>query len=422
VNSEQGRIVGILRTSAVPYLAVLVCGALTSRYVEYVWPQRVILKGQPASIVILAALFVVAAILWFLYEGTRTRSRVLTWFIVVMSAAWAVHMMILIGNSDNFNHLAWLYVPTLLMLLFKTPTSKDAWQGLIVLGWFVVVGIVLTRVLEIVGVLQPYYIAAWINDFDKANYWLPFSGYLGVEGKWTGPFGASAHTSMMAMFLVVLGICRWTKSSVVFLIVGVVTLLLTSGRTSYLAIVASGLILLLFSRAGVLERVPMRIRLIALAIGVVALAGVLWKIGPGLTGREAIWPAFLDVWRTSIWHGVGAPGIEAAGGMAAQTDEAHNMFIDELTRYGLIGMAALLASLGVGVAATVKSAIRGFAGPLALLVAYFIAAMTDVRNDWIQPSPTGLLVILAVVSAAQWSVELDASAERQAVSAPGTAV
>jgi O-antigen ligase len=166
----------------------------------------------------------------------------------------------------------------------------------------------------------------------------------------------------------------------------------------------------------------MSARLVVLSISVLLLAGVLWKIGPGLTGRQSIWPAFLDTWRTSIWHGVGGPGIEAAGGIVAQTDEAHNMFIDELTRYGLIGMAALLASLGVGVAATVKSAIQGFAGPLALLVAYFIAAMTDVRNDWIQPSPTGLLVILAVVSAAQWSVEGDASTERQAVSAPGTAV
>jgi O-antigen ligase len=144
--------------------------------------------------------------------------------------------------------------------------------------------------------------------------------------------------------------------------------------------------------------------------------------GPGLTGRQNIWPAFLELWYDSPLLGVGQPGIEAAGGLAALTDEAHNIFVDELARYGVLGMITLLASLGIGVFATFRAAARGFAGPAAIVTAYLALAMTDVRNDWIQPSLTGLMFVLAVVAAeAPRPGDEPADARTATVSGPETA-
>ncbi len=50
-----------------------------------------------------------------------------------------------------------------------------------------------------------------------------------------------------------------------------------------------------------------------------------------------------------------------------------------------------------------RAAIRGLAGPLAIMAAYAITGVTEPRNDWIHPSVTDFLVVLIVVVAGVWT-------------------
>jgi len=163
----------------------------------------------------------------------------------------------------------------------------------------------------------------------------------------------------------------------------------------------------MFISTGPLSRVSRRLRVI---VGTLALAGGAWFMyswRAGLTGRERIWPAFLELWHTSPWLGVGGSGIAVSAGISDSSREitqffghAHSLYIDELVRYGVLGFVTQFAALAIGVVIAAMAAGRGRPGPLGVLVAYFVTGITEPRNFWISPTVTGFLVILMVVTAA----------------------
>jgi O-antigen ligase len=121
----------------------------------------------------------------------------------------------------------------------------------------------------------------------------------------------------------------------------------------------------------------------------------------GLTGRQSFWPAFLELWRSEPWLGVGSSGIAVSGGITQEYGHAHSIYIDLLARYGVILFILQFAALAVGIAIAIYAARIGSPGGLAILAAFFVTGITEPRNDWMHPSVTGMLVILAVtVSAA----------------------
>ncbi len=167
--------------------------------VLYLWPHAVLLKGQSPAIVVLGVCFLVSAALWWLVLGrTPVHGRV----------AWFVHLFLFRLHGDLFNHTASLYVPILVMIWFKPPRANEGWAALTTLGWATAIVLVGTRLLEIVGVIDISYVPQWIIEFDKANYWLPLSGHLGLDGRWPGPFGHNGVTALMGAILVVLAVAR----------------------------------------------------------------------------------------------------------------------------------------------------------------------------------------------------------------------
>lgn len=398
VNSPA---ISLWRSSTAPYLATWAIGMAGAQWIQYVWPLATLVKGQPPSIAFMALAWVVSLPLWWLAPKPQgRRPRLFLVFLLLLAVTWMLHLLFAIINGDNFNHLVWIYPLMILMLGVKPPTAEDAWRSLWVTAWTITVILVLTRLLESFGVLDRYYVDPYVVEFDLANYWLPFSGYFELLGKWTGPFGASAHSAMAAGFVFVIGVVRWTRSSWVFVAVGIVVYLLSASRTMLLAMVAALAVMALFHPRSPLGRIPAWVRWAALTVGALGGAGVLFETGPGLTGRQSIWPAFLDVWRTSPWIGAGGTGIEAAGGLAAQSDVAHNLFVDLLARYGVVGLVIPVVILLIVGWASLVAASRGVPGPAALLAAYLIFSMTDVRNEWITANLPWFIVVLATL----WSV------------------
>jgi O-antigen ligase len=389
-------------STAVPYLGAIGAAALLSRCMPYLVRDDVTVKGQPLAIVVLFALFPIAVGLWLLYPGSRSRSRALQAFLGSLLLLWIVHLALMIAHEDVFDHSVWLFPLVILMVWWKTPSWEDAWSGLVVIAWLLAVMLIGAWLLEVSGIVEPLPFPEGILEWQTRHYWLPLDGFMGVEGRWTGPFGHNTRTAAAAAYVFVVAVGRWRPSSVPLLLVGTFVLLITAVRASLLATLVAGLVLLLYGRRGLLSRVPVAGRAVVLVLMLVMGVVGMLAAGPGMTGRENIWPAFWEMVPAHPWLGVGQTGISAGEPIIANSMDAHNIFLDELVRDGIVGLVVLVAMVVLATAITATAAVRSFPGPAALLVVYLVTAQTDVQNNWNSPSFLALIVMLSVVCAGSW--------------------
>jgi O-antigen ligase len=399
------------------YLIVLSIGIVLSQFSSYIWFEKSVFKGQAPNILVTFAFFAIALILWFT-EGPVHRTRgMLLWCLSALAAAWVVHFWLFQYFGDAYNYTSFLYLPMLAMLALKPPTVGAARAAVIASASTATAILIITFTLERLGIWSVKAQAAYVVSFDESNYFLPFNSLLGIDGRWPGPFGHGNDTAMIGALLIVIALAFWSKASWLFLLTGAITLIITSGRASIGAAAAGIVVFGMFSDRGPISRVPPAWRWVGgtvlLAVG--ALGLFVGKLG--LTGRQDIWPAFIDLWKTSPLLGVGGSGIATSEGLTQQFGHAHSLYLDELARYGLTGFAVQFTALAIGVVICVKAAGRGAAGPIAVLVTYFVAGITDPRNSWISPSVIGFIVILMFVTA---SAELDSKQNAETLATPLT--
>lgn len=390
----------LLRSSASFYILALVGGVLLERFAGYLWYEQAIIKGQAANIIVAFASFAVASILWLILSGRESAKGPLLIFLVAMIVAWFTHLGLYRFHGDAFNYTALLYVPITLMLIFKPPTVDECRTAAIGFASGISLILMMTRVLEMINVLEVRRQQPGVIQFDEERYFLPLNQVLGIDGRWPGPFGHNGDTAMMGALLIVLAFAFWSRASWIFLIVGALTLVLTNGRASIGAALAGLILIAMWSKSNRLRAIPRGARI---AVGsLVLLVGALYMFTrpAGLTGRDKIWPAFIDLWLESPWIGVGGRGIATGNEVAQAFGHAHSLYIDELARWGLAGFLTQFAALGFGLFIAARAAGLGLPGPLAVLVTYFITGITEPRNNWIAPSVTGFLVILMVLAAA----------------------
>lgn len=385
--------------SARPYLSVLVVGMVLGLWAGYLWPGRAVVFGQSPAVLIPFASFTVALVLWWLLrERTRTGGWRLA-FSGVLVLAWIANIVSFNIHNDAFTYGALLFVPILAMINLKPPTASEGVSVLLGLAWAVTVVLVGTRVAESLGLIDVKDQPLGIIEFDESYYWLPLNDLVGIDGRWPGPFGHNGYTAMMGAFLIVIAVVFWTRSSWVFLSVGTLTLLVTSGRASAGAAAAGIVLYGMFTNKGPFTRIAPLLRIIGGIVVLTAGFAVLLSGRSGLTGRQNIWPAFWDLWLTSPVVGVGSSGISTSGGITEQYGHAHSMYLDLLARNGIIAFALVVTALAIGVGITIAAALRGNPGPLALLTAYLIVALTEPRNDWLHPGTYVLMVVVAVFTA-----------------------
>lgn len=391
-----------LTSSPLPYVVSAVVTLLASRLVPYFYRGDFLLKGQPPSIFIVLLLFPLTVILWLLYSGERARGRLLQVFFAGLALSWVLHLMLMAYHGDAYGYSAWLFVPYILMIWAKTPSSGEAWNALVIFAWLLAATLVYAWVGEAVGFQAPYPVPPDLHPWESANYWLPLDGFLGFEGRWPGPFSHNTRAGLAAAFVIVIGASRWSKSTIPLIFVGGFALCFIMVRSAILAVFTALLILLIFSTWGVMKRVPLWARFTGLIVIVAGAAAGLFASGAGLTGRQAVWPAFINLWQSAPILGVGRAGIMDPSNPAAIYEDALNTFIDELARNGLLGFIVQFGTLGLGLAITLVAAGRGFAGPAAILIAYLVASQADIHHDWVHPSFYVLVIVLCVVASAQW--------------------
>jgi hypothetical protein len=380
-------------------LSFLAAGVILAQFANYLWFETPVYRGQSANILIYFLVFFFALVLWF---GTKGRERAHGWllaFLVFMGVAWFAHLFLYRLHGDAFNYTALLYVPILIMIWIKPPTVREAWQAILSFAWATTLVLVLTRLLEMTGVLAIKVQSPGVIAFDEERYFLPLNDLLDIPGRWPGPFGHNGDTAMMGALLIVIALAHWTRSSWVFLVVGGLTLVITSGRASIGAVIAALVVMVMFARSGIIARIPRWVRICGGIAALILGAIFMYSWSAGSTGRDNFWPAFLELWESAPLVGIGSSGISVSGGITEQYGHAHSLYIDELSRYGLLGFITQFSALAVGLVVAFLAAKRGMAGPLAIFTAYLVTGVTEPRNQWISPSVTGTLIILAVVTA-----------------------
>ena len=401
-----------VRLSARAYLSTLLVGGVLGLWAGYIWPAQPVFKGQSAAVLVPLFAFVIALGLWLRVRG---RPRLRGWplaFMTLLAIAWMANLISYRIHGDAFTYGALLFIPVVLMVVYKPPSLTEGSSALISLAWVITIVLVATRALEMTGLLAVKDQPAGIISFDEAYYWLPINDLLGIDGRWPGPFGHNGYTAMMGAFIIVIAIAFWSRSSWAFLFVGAFTLLVTSGRASAGAAAAGIILFAMFTSRGWLGR---RSPVLRLVVGSLALIGgivLLFSGKSGLTGRQNIWPAFWDLWLTSPITGVGTSGIAVSGGLTQEFGHAHSMYLDLLARDGLIAFTLVMAALVVGLGITVAAALLGQPGPLALLAAYLVTAVTEPRNDWLHPGVYVLMITICVVAASQVIVRRPAELNR----------
>jgi len=386
-----------LRASS--YLSVLAVGIVLSQFANYLRFEEPIYRGQSLNILVFFAAFAAAFVVWLGVRGYKRATGWLSAFLILMIVAWIAHLFLYRLHGDAYNYTALLYVPILIMIGLKPPTAREGLTAIYAFAWAVTAVLVITRILEMLGLLAIKTQSAYVIAFDEERYFLPLNDILGIEGRWPGPFGHNGDTAMMGAFLIVIAVAYWTRSSWVFLTVGAFTLLITSGRASIGAAATGIVVLLMFAQKGWITKIPRSVRIVGGIAALIVGALFMYMQQAGVTGRNAFWPAFLELWQSAPVVGIGSSGIAVSGGIAQEFGHAHSLYIDELARYGLVGFITQFGAIAVGVLISIIAAKRGLAGPLAILLAYLVTGITEPRNQWISPTVTSMLLILVVVTA-----------------------
>ena len=399
------------------YLISILMTAVAAAYANYLRdrldPGGWLIYGQSPGVYLPFMLFPITVVLWWMCHEWAVRNRWTVVFLLGMLVSWVVHFLIIRIHGDLYIHAIWLFVPVVLLLLAKPPTWKATRATLRVLAWSIIGIAVATFILERIGVLPESFptdpdVLAW----QQARYWLPLQDVLGVEGRWPGPFGANQKTAFLAVIAIIIGLTtagwqRWFLAGS-----GLVVLLLTGSRGGYFALAVGGFVLVAFSRHRTMERIPVAYRLgtAALLLAGAALV-IVFQSGLGLTGRGELWAGFLDLWESSPVIGVGQVGIATAPAIVTWMDpswmDAHSIYVQQLTRYGIAGSFLIFGTLLVGVIAALLAAIRRWVLPLAVIASYLAAGVTDLLHDgWQLLSTHVVMIITAVLGSTDWNNRL----------------
>jgi hypothetical protein len=379
------------------FTAVLVVGAVFSLYWTYFASDSPLIGAQPGFVVI-PYLFVGLAFLVWLRAPRRRAAGFLAAFLLLWFVAWLYEVALTLVRGEAYN-LAVFLIPVVLIGIFtKKPSKKQVLGALSILGWMLAGVLVATRLGEILGFLELPYVNPSLISFDTANYWLPLSGYFGLEGRWMGPFGHSAETGFAGALLIVLGALRWkTLQSSVFLAVGALTLLSVGTRSAYTAALGALLVAAVVTNRGPLSRIPYKVRVGgASVLALLAIIG-LFLSRAGLTGRDEIWADYLVLAGDSPLIGVGTSGIAQAPGWPGVSFHAHNIFIDELARYGAVGLVLLLVILGLLAWRGYVAAREGNTLGIGIVSAFIIAGLTNSDHSFLGVGYVNLTLLLVAV-------------------------
>lgn len=389
----------ILRERAI-YLWVA-CGLPSALiFLQSVAPLEPTFKGQNLAVLVGIAAGAFILLLWIPKDRQGNWPRWMQVSLLLLLATWLFQYVIALLDGYTSNHTTFL-VPIFLLLLFLKPISqRDLIIGLLVLGY----GLVIIMLISLLFGGR-FGIPDGFSSPESGLTRFPLiSDLLGIETRWGGPLSSVNLVTPVGGLLVMLAVFIKGSHRILFLATGVLVLFLGQGRTSYFALAIALVVLALWSRRldSIKFRTPLR-ALVLLVLAGVSLAYI-WLLDPTLAGRTPIWEDYLGLVSESAVLGVGTSGISEYVASSRDLepdvlvfDHAHSVYLDGLTRYGLIWLILTLTIFAAALVTTYRARETWLSSkPLALVVFLFFAGTTETVFTWAYASIYMLALILAV--------------------------
>jgi len=394
-----------LRGTGFAYLAVLFVGDVAAQVVNQIVPEDAASGALSPALLLSIATLASSAVLWFRYRGGFSASPGLRVFLGALLGLWLLAFLLTATRREQVSVMYFAPLFLLAGLWLRPPTEYGALRTADALGWALIASTVVTVALEATGVVPSWYERSDLGglaESDRSFYWLPLREVLGLDGRWAGPFVHPNLAGPLGAALLVFGLGRAGVTRAAFAVVGTGVLLLTGSRNSLVA-AAVGVLVLVISwwlrRAG---RLPVPLRVTFAAVPVVALLAALYLRDPGFSGRTTVWPEFLRLWGDDRVLGVGQGGIDALiddGVLPVWAHHAHNVALDTLVRYGIVGLLLMVVVVASAVLIAWRRARSGRATGLALVATLLAGSLADTILHWqYLTTPMAVLVLAVLMS------------------------
>jgi O-antigen ligase len=145
---------------------------------------------------------------------------------------------------------------------------------------------------------------------------------------------------------------------------------------------------------------PTRLLVLVLGLAMAVRVAVKVILDPGLTGRMTMWPEFFSLARRFLTFGGGSELIDSAkasGELPPWANQGHNLLLDTLVRYGVVGLVIALVFIGLAFVLTVRVFGREIAIGFALLATLMTSCMGDLGFEWNYPSEALSVMLIAVL-------------------------
>jgi O-antigen ligase len=292
-------------------------------------------------------------------------------------------------------YLQFLLPVVTLLILVKPPSLADGKVAADVLSWGLVATVLIAEAQAALYGRPPHVMIP--------VRWGFISDVFGITERWYGPFLYPSFAGMAGCFLAVYGLTRRRLPGIVFMLVGGVVVVVSGQNTAVLAAVVGALTIFVFSEFPRRLGVGLGRRLAIVGVILAVLGGyALWQ-NPTLSLRTPLYPIFLDFWRSSPLTGIGYSGIAAgvaAGRVPQSLTSSHNISIDLLARFGLVGFVLGTGILVSAIWATVGPARRGVSAGLVLVVTFLTIGLAENPTDWLNWSIPTIYLLLGVLLAA----------------------
>lgn len=267
------------------------------------------------------------------------------------------------------------YLVLVVMLNFMELLGNERGLRLILLGAWIVLGIVIVNALAHYGVFLDYYARPWDGH---PNYPTIFSGGVNMEATWVAMFGV---------------FCRNNRRGWAYLAIALLYSIAVASRAglTLVALAAFYVVCVRDNRFGkklwVVLGVAVVVALAVVAVGIalgVPMFDRLLTVGEdgGSQSRLKIWRTALQAFRLSPWTGVGAgKAMDLVCYLSKHhftEDNVHNYPLQILVDYGIVGF---MTFAGAVVAFVVTNARARFRSPFAAFVAlYLIGGLIQFRG------------------------------------------
>jgi hypothetical protein len=403
------QLITLLRSSATPYLTVVLLSLPLSMISYYLFKTTPFFKGQSLGIIFPIIGIGLGAMLWLFYRSETRATRGFIFFGISLFALWAYVTLRSLSLNEPYNYNAWLLPFFLLMVIFKPPTRNDTLKSADYFVFGILVIAAMSHVLHVTGIyLFPHYLnetLAYTSRLPEiVEKLLPMQS-LGLDYRWAGPFGSVSDAGPMGAIIFSYGLFRTGFTRIVSLSGGLFILVFAFSFSSIFATLAAIGFLVAVKLS---NRFPDRRTSISTGIfsGIfLVIMTYIWFFNQDLNGRTQIWVQYISEFPNHLFLGAGSEFMSTQTDILSH-DHAHNLYFDTLLRYGAVGFILFLILLFAIARLTWKSLKTGSSLPIIILIVFALCIVGESLVLWrYNGILTTWLIIAAMIANSEITIE-----------------